>query len=79
LGASGIQTMASGELPAEFKFFLYAQEQNNGALFLIQSNIDKSSSQEPLMIVTVKLANAMTADPQTLTDQLMALMTKALA
>mmetsp|Transcript_18127 Transcript_18127/g.49459 ORF Transcript_18127/g.49459 Transcript_18127/m.49459 type:complete len:854 (+) Transcript_18127:342-2903(+) len=80
LASHYIQTMASGELPTEFKFFLYAQAQNSGELFLIQSNIDKSSSQEPLMIVTVKLANAIsTANPQGLTDQLMGVMTKALS
>ena len=47
-----IQTMASGELPNEFKFYLYAQDAVNGTLFLIQSNIEKTA--DPLMIVTVK-------------------------
>ena len=80
LASVGVKTMASGELPNEFKFFLYAQEESSGILFLIQSNIDKSMSSEPLMIVTVKLANAMAVpNPQSLIDNLMELMTKALA
>ncbi|KAL3920464.1 MAG: hypothetical protein SGILL_003250 [Bacillariaceae sp.] len=50
----GISTMASGELPNEFKFFLYAQEEGvNGSTFLIQSNISKDS--EAAMILTVKV------------------------
>jgi hypothetical protein len=52
LAAAGILTMASGELPNEFKFFLYALDTSSGALFLVQSNIEKTS--EPLMIVTIK-------------------------
>ena len=79
LASYNIQTMASGELATEFKFFLYAQTPD-GVVFLIQSNIDKSSS-EPLMIVTLKIVNDATlndASPQTLTDQLTEIMTKAL-
>ena len=48
-----ISTMASGELPNEFKFFLYAQEEGGGSTFLIQSNVSKDS--EPAMILTVKV------------------------
>ena len=49
-----ISTMASGELPNEFKFFLYAQEEGvSGSTFLIQSNISKDS--EAAMILTVKV------------------------
>ena len=55
LQACAVMTMASGELPQEFKFFLYAHDANTGAVFLIQSNIDKSSAADPLMIVTVKV------------------------
>ena len=51
LAANGVMTMASGELPNEFKFFLYAQDSDSN-LYLIQSNVEKSA--EPLMIVTVK-------------------------
>jgi hypothetical protein len=53
-----INTMASGELPNEFKFFLYAQENGvTGSTFLIQSNISKDS--EAAMILTVKVHNPM--------------------
>lgn len=63
-----VSTMASGELPAEFKFFLYAQDAS-GATFLIQSNISKDS--EPLMILTVKVANSLgKVEDQTKVDQL---------
>ena len=50
-----VMTMASGELDNEFKFYLYAQDTNSGAVFFIQSNIDKASAADPLMIVTVKV------------------------
>ena len=52
LAAKCIMTMASGELPNEFKFFLYAQEAATGIMFLIQANVEKSS--DPLLILTVK-------------------------
>jgi AP-4 complex subunit beta-1 len=56
LNSYNISTMASGELPNEFKFFLYAQEQGgSGATFLIQSNIPKDS--EAAIILTVKVHN----------------------
>jgi hypothetical protein len=56
LSSVHINTMASGELPNEFKFFLYAQEQgNSGVSFLIQSNIPKDS--EAAMILTIKVHN----------------------
>jgi vesicle coat complex subunit len=54
LAAANIMTMASGELPNEFKFFLYAQDYTSGDIFLIQSDIEKSAA-EPLMIVTLKI------------------------
>lgn len=53
LGAVYMRTMASGELPTEFKFFLYAK--SGDSIYLIQSNIDKQSA-EQLMIVTVKVS-----------------------
>ena len=66
--------MASGELPNEFKFFLYAADSNNtGAVFLIQSNIEKTA--EPLMIVTVKVSGG--GGPG-MVEKLIDVMTKAL-
>mmetsp|Transcript_27957 Transcript_27957/g.67804 ORF Transcript_27957/g.67804 Transcript_27957/m.67804 type:complete len:843 (+) Transcript_27957:170-2698(+) len=63
-----VTTMASGELPQEFKFFLYAQD-GSGATFLIQSNISKDS--EPMMILTVKVANSLgKSEDQKKVDQL---------
>ncbi|GMH56350.1 hypothetical protein TL16_g02114 [Triparma laevis f. inornata] len=37
----GILTMASGEMDAEFKFFLYAQDVDTGSVYLLQLVIDK--------------------------------------
>jgi AP-4 complex subunit beta-1 len=54
LTSISVSTMASGELPAEFKFFLYAKHATSGNFFLIQSNIGKAG--EPLMIITVKIS-----------------------
>ena len=72
-----IQTMASGELPTEFKFFLYAQDTVSGCTFLIQSNVDKSSPYDVLMIVTVKVVDA-GGSSQALVDQLVERMGAAL-
>jgi AP-4 complex subunit beta-1 len=55
LASASILTMASGELPNEFKFFLYAAD-ISGTVFLIQSNMEKTS--DPLMIVTVKMSGS---------------------
>ena len=52
LAAKCIMTMASGELPNEFKFFLYAQEAASGTMLLIQANVEKSA--DPLLILTIK-------------------------
>jgi vesicle coat complex subunit len=52
LASRNIMTMASGELPNEFKFYFYAQDSNTGNLFLVQANVEKTA--EPLLIVTVK-------------------------
>jgi len=57
LNAANVITMASGELPTEFKFFLYAQDSSTGCMLLVQSNISKTDS-EPLMILTVKVTDA---------------------
>jgi AP-4 complex subunit beta-1 len=76
-----VQTMASGELPAEFKFFLYAQDVVSGCTFLIQTNVDKSAAAvEPMMIVTVKvvLPEGSSLSPQRLVDQLVEKMGAAL-
>lgn len=54
LSGISVSTMASGELPAEFKLFLYAKDASTGNFFLIQSNIGKAG--EPLMIITVKIS-----------------------
>jgi len=57
LSAIGIGTMASGEMPDEFKLFLYALEEGgDGSTVLIQSNISKGS--EPLMILTIKVEHS---------------------
>lgn len=70
LSTISIFTMASGELPTELKFFMYAQEANSGDLFLIQSNVGKTG--EPLMIVTVKVSGGTPVDQhQQKVDQLM--------
>jgi hypothetical protein len=67
LGTVHVFTMASGELPAEFKFFLYAQDSNTGNMFLVQSNIMKGG--EPLMILTVKVTGG-SENAQSKVDQL---------
>ena len=73
-----IMTMASGELPNEFKFFLYAQDAESGSYLLIQSNIDKSSPHDALMIVTIKVTTT-GSDSASLADQLVQTMASHLA
>jgi AP-4 complex subunit beta-1 len=63
-----VHTMASGELPGEFKFFLYAQDATSGSMLLVQSNISKGG--EPLMILTVKVSGNGTAADQGKVDHL---------
>jgi hypothetical protein len=75
LAANAVLTMASGELPNEFKFFLYASDSTSGAIFLIQSNIEKSS--EPLMVVTVKVSGGNQSAPSVV-EKLIEIMNKAL-
>lgn len=72
----GVKTMASGDLPGELKFFLYAQDSVSSCIFLIQANIEKS--QEPLMIVTVKVSGSIATSPQAMTDQLIAKLTEGM-
>ena len=75
LSACNVLTMASGELASEFKFFLYAQD-SAGDLFLIQSNLTKSS--EALLILTIKVSGSSTQDPNARVEQLTKMMQTAL-
>lgn len=77
LAKHNIITMASGELPTEFKFFLYAQEVESGALVLIQGNIQKGD--EPLLILTVKIHGSDGLSDQEKVDKLTEVMTRALS
>jgi hypothetical protein len=74
LGSIGVRTMASGELPTEFKFFLYAQDEVSDGLFLIQSNLSKGG--EPLLILTIKTNGGIDAPK---VEQLVELIRLALA
>jgi hypothetical protein len=78
LDVVGIKTMASGDLPSELKFFLYAQDSASSCFFLIQANVEKSSPQEPLMIVTVKISGTIPGTPQSMTDQLIGKLSEAM-
>lgn len=53
LGQASIKTMASGELPTELKFFLYAKE-SDGAFILVQASIAKDAGAE--MFLTIKIS-----------------------
>jgi AP-4 complex subunit beta-1 len=53
LARGAVKTMASGELATEFKFYLYAVDVQ-GHVYLIQSNIEKSPVDDPIMILTIK-------------------------
>ncbi len=62
---ASIKTMASGELPTELKFFLYAKDGSDGSLILVQASISKGTA--PIeMFLTIKIcgaaATATTAD-----------------
>jgi len=54
LGLAYIKTMASGELPAELKFFLYAKDRSDGSLILVQATITKGVSPVE-MFLTIKI------------------------
>jgi AP-4 complex subunit beta-1 len=75
LARVAVLTMASGELPNEFKFFLYATDSASGTVFLIQSNIEKT--EEPIMIVTVKMSGG-GGGGTLLVEKLISTMTSAL-
>eukprot|EP00934_Nitzschia_sp_Nitz4_P004086 Nitzschia sp. Nitz4//scaffold246_size28974//20458//23101//NITZ4_008086-RA/size28974-snap-gene-0.4-mRNA-1//-1//CDS//3329543924//4076//frame0 len=77
LSASSVFTMASGELPTEIKFFLYAQDANTGAILLLQANINKND--EPSMVLTIKVAGGNSATDQTMVEQLTQIIQSALA
>ena len=49
LSAFNVITMASGELPTEFKFFLYCQEEAGG-YYLIQAVVQKAPASLTLTI-----------------------------
>jgi AP-4 complex subunit beta-1 len=66
LAAYNVLTMASGELPNEFKFFLYAADEVSGEIFLIQSNLSKGG--EPLLILTIKATGAGAGKVEQLVD-----------
>jgi hypothetical protein len=51
LSAFNLFTMASGELPTEFKFFLYCQEESGG-FFLIQAVVQKAPASLSLTVKT---------------------------
>jgi AP-4 complex subunit beta-1 len=76
LAGMSVMTMASGELPGEFKFFLYAEDSNSGSTFLIQSNIEKTP--DPLMIITMKVSGTGGGTDQQKVDQLTEMMSLAL-
>lgn len=58
LAKNNIMTMASGELPTEFKFFLYAKDTSDVS-FLLQGNVSKSPG-EALLIITIKATGGAT-------------------
>ena len=76
LQEASIMTMASGELPNEFKFFLYAEDAATGCVFLIQSNVEKTS--EPVMVVTVKVSGGNGGGAAPSVESLVDLINKAL-
>lgn len=77
LAGVNILTMASGDLPSEFKIFLYAQDQRSGAVLLLQANISKSG--EPMMILTIKISGGNKSSDQTMVDELTKIIQGALA
>jgi len=77
LAKYNIMTMASGELPTEFKFFLYAQESSSKSMVLIQGNLDKESG-EALLVLTCKISGGNGISDQHSVDKLAAVMATAL-
>lgn len=78
LAKFNIMTMASGELPTEFKFFMYAKDTSSNSLVLIQGNLDKQSG-EALLVLTVKISGGDGSPEQAKVDKLAAVMTTALS
>jgi vesicle coat complex subunit len=78
LESVAVKTMASGDLPTELKFYLFAQDSGSSCYFLIQANVDKSSPQDPMMIVTLKICGAAPGANQAMADQLIGKMTEAM-
>jgi AP-4 complex subunit beta-1 len=74
LARGAVKTMASGELATEFKFYLYAVDIPGHNIYLIQSNIEKSSVDDPIMILTIKDVNGTGH-----TNRLVEIITKALS
>ena len=66
LGGAAVSTMASGDLPTEIKFFLYAKEKaGSGTTFLIQSSVSKDPT-NLTMTMTVKCSGG---DPASNADK----------
>lgn len=57
LGSVSIKTIASGELPSELKFFLYAKESSTGLFFLVQATISKNATPCELFL-TIKIVGS---------------------
>ena len=76
LSAFNVMTMASGELPTEFKFFLYCQEEDyyGGSYFLIQSIVMKNPTS---LSLTIK-QSGVDKDRKEKIDQLVELIKSAL-
>ena len=72
-------TMASGELPTEFKFFLFAKDEVSQQLLLIQSNISKESLTEINMVMTVKVVPSDPSIPALPFEQKTALLAQLMA
>ncbi len=76
LARYSVMTMASGELPSEFKFFLYAKDESSGVVFLVQSNVSKLD--EPLLILTIKVHGGVGISDEALVVELVKIVTTAL-
>jgi hypothetical protein len=74
LASNSIMTMASGELPTEFKFFLYCKDESD-IFYLLQCNVSKSPG-EALLIVTIKTSGGSAGNAKV--EQLVDLMRSSL-
>lgn len=79
LATFNVFTMASGELPEEFKFFLYGQEEDafGGRYFLVQASVTKASLTLSLTIKTIG-GDQNPKEQKEKTDQLVELIKSAL-